>query len=74
MKSCFNALQILDFRLKNQISELDKSIQMIEELKKRRTASKDMSTHFRLADHVFLKAKVKPVEKVGLWLGVSVMK
>jgi prefoldin subunit 5 len=60
-------------RLKNQIQELEKSIAMLEELKKRKASSEDMSTHFRLADHVFLKAKVPPADKVGLWLGANVM-
>jgi len=60
-------------RLKNQIQELEKSIAMIVELKARKEADQSMSTHFRLADHVFLKAKVQPVETVGLWLGANVM-
>jgi len=80
MEDTYSKIKILESnnvntkqRLKNQISELEKSIQMIGELKKRKEASEDMSTHFRLADHVFLKAKVKPVDKVGLWLGANVM-
>lgn len=60
-------------RLKTQVTDLDKSLKMIQELKRRKEENEDMSTHFRLADHVFLKARVKPVEKVGLWLGANVM-
>jgi len=60
-------------RLRNQVQELDKSIAMLQELKARKAADQDMPTHFRLADHVFLKAKIKPADKVGLWLGANVM-
>jgi len=60
-------------RLKAQITEFDNSLRMLEELKRRRDAGKDMTTQFRLADHVFASAKVPPSDKVGLWLGASVM-
>jgi len=60
-------------RLQSQLDELTRTLEMLEELKKRKSDNEDLSTHFRLADHVFLKAKVKPVEKVGLWLGANVM-
>jgi len=80
MEEIYSKIKVLEsnnvnnkIRLKNQIQELEKSIAMIGELKNRKAANEDMSTHFRLADHVFLKAKVKPAEKVGLWLGANVM-
>jgi len=60
-------------RLKTQVLDLDKSLKMIQELKRRKEDNEDMSTHFRLADHVFMKARIKPVDKVGLWLGANVM-
>jgi len=59
------------FRLKSQIEELRKGQGMLEELKKRKAANEDTSANFRLADHVFVKAKIRPIETVGLWLGVS---
>jgi len=58
-------------RLKNQIQELDKSLEMLEVLKKRKNENNEITNHFRLADHVYIKAKIPPVEKIGLWLGVS---
>jgi len=60
-------------RLKNQIQELDKSLEMLEVLKKRKSESKEITNHFRLADHVYIKARIPPVEKIGLWLGAKVM-
>jgi len=60
-------------RLKNQIQELDKSLDMLQVLKKRKSEEKDIHNHFRLADHVYIKARIPPVDKIGLWLGANVM-
>jgi len=60
-------------RLKNQIQELDKSLEMLQVLKKRKSEEKDIHNHFRLADHVYIKARIPPVDKIGLWLGANVM-
>jgi len=60
-------------RLKSQIQELDKSLEMLEVLNKRKTEKKDIHNHFRLADHVYIKARIPPVDKIGLWLGANVM-
>jgi len=60
-------------RLKSQIQELDKSLEMLEVLKKRKSENKEIHNHFRLADHVYIKARIPPVDKIGLWLGANVM-
>ncbi|CAL8139662.1 unnamed protein product [Orchesella dallaii] len=60
-------------RLKTQIQELDKSLEMLEVLKQRKSENKEITNHFRLADHVYIKARIPPVEKIGLWLGAKVM-
>jgi len=60
-------------KLKEQIEELRKGREMLEELKNQKSANKDTSANFRLADHVFVKAKIKPIETVGLWLGANIM-
>jgi len=69
MKCLFSTF--ISIRLKSQVEELGKTLDMIEELKKRKAKNEDFVSHFRLADHVFVKARAKPVETVGLWLGVS---
>jgi len=60
-------------RLKNQIQELDKSLEMLQVLKKRKSEEKEIHNHFRLADHVYIKARIPPADKIGLWLGANVM-
>jgi prefoldin subunit 5 len=60
-------------RLQSQTEELTKTLEMLSEIKRRKIQNEEMSTHFRFADHVFLKAKVPPADKIGLWLGANVM-
>ncbi|KPJ06779.1 putative prefoldin subunit 3 [Papilio machaon] len=57
-------------RLRQQIPDLSRSLEMIEKLKAQK---EDMETQFLLSDQVFLKANVKPTETVFLWLGANVM-
>jgi len=60
-------------KLKSQIEELMKGQAMLEELKNRKAEGEDTSANFRMADHIFVKAKIRPIETVGLWLGANVM-
>jgi len=60
-------------RLQTQITEFQNSLKMLSELKRRREEASEMTTQFRLADHVFATARVPPANTVGLWLGASVM-
>ncbi|KAF9818078.1 hypothetical protein SFRURICE_011307 [Spodoptera frugiperda] len=57
-------------RLRQQIPDLARSLEMIEKLK---TQKEEMQTEFLLSDQVFVKANVPPTEKVYLWLGANVM-
>ncbi|XP_047990452.1 prefoldin subunit 3 [Leguminivora glycinivorella] len=57
-------------RLRQQIPDLARSLEMIEKLKAQK---EDMDTQFLLSDQVFVKANVPPTEKVYLWLGANVM-
>lgn len=57
-------------KLKFQIPDLAKSIEMIEIL---RTQTEDKATQFLLSEQVFLKATVPPTKNVCLWLGANVM-
>ncbi|XP_015123702.1 prefoldin subunit 3 [Diachasma alloeum] len=60
-------------RLKSQIPELERSLEMIKKLQAEKDDSHDMETQFLLSDQVFAKAIVPPTEKVCLWLGANVM-
>ncbi|XP_063381718.1 prefoldin subunit 3 [Cydia fagiglandana] len=57
-------------RLRQQIPDLARSLEMIEKLKAQK---EEMDTQFLLSDQVFVKANVPPTEKVYLWLGANVM-
>ncbi|XP_041979822.1 prefoldin subunit 3 [Aricia agestis] len=57
-------------RLRQQIPDLARSLEMIEKLK---TQTEDTETQFLLSDQVFVKANIKPTKSVCLWLGANVM-
>lgn len=57
-------------RLRVQIPELTRSLDMIHKLKKQ---SDDVSTEFLLSEQVFIKARIPPTKSVCLWLGANVM-
>ncbi|CAH2047288.1 unnamed protein product, partial [Iphiclides podalirius] len=57
-------------RLRQQIPDLARSLEMIEKLK---SEKEDMQTHFLLSDQVFVKASINPTKTVYLWLGANVM-
>ncbi|XP_052755188.1 prefoldin subunit 3 isoform X2 [Galleria mellonella] len=57
-------------RLRQQIPDLARSLEMIEKLKMQKT---DMETKFLLSDQVFVKANVPATNIVYLWLGANVM-
>lgn len=57
-------------KLKFQIPDLAKSIEMIDIL---RAQNDDKQTQFLLSEQVFLKATVPPTKTVCLWLGANVM-
>lgn len=57
-------------KLKQQIPDLVKSLDMIEVLKKQ---TDEKETQFLLSEQVFLKTIVPPTKTVCLWLGANVM-
>lgn len=57
-------------KLKHQIPDLVKSLEMIEVL---RHQKEDKDTQFSLSEQVFLKTKVPPTNFVCLWLGANVL-
>ncbi|CAH0586919.1 unnamed protein product [Chrysodeixis includens] len=57
-------------RLRQQIPDLARSLEMIEKLK---IQKEEVETQFLLSDQVFVKANIPPTENVYLWLGANVM-
>lgn len=57
-------------KLKIQIPDLAKSLEMIEILKEQ---TEDKETQFLLSEQVFLKTTMPPTKTVCLWLGANVM-
>ncbi|KDR22919.1 Prefoldin subunit 3, partial [Zootermopsis nevadensis] len=60
-------------RLKNQIPDLENSLDMIKLLQQQRDNPKEIETEFLLSEQVYFKALVPPTDKVCLWLGANVM-
>ena len=60
-------------RLKEQIPDLENSLEMIDKLQKQKAIGAEMETRFILSDQVYAKAVVPPTDKVNLWLGANVM-
>lgn len=60
-------------RLKSQIPDLERSLEMIHKLQTQKKNEKDLVTEFLLSEQVYLKAIVPPTDKVCLWLGANVM-
>ncbi|XP_008554424.1 prefoldin subunit 3 [Microplitis mediator] len=60
-------------RLRSQIPELERALEMIKKLQAEKNSSQDLETQFLLSEQVFAKAIVPPTDKVCLWLGANVM-
>lgn len=60
-------------RLKVQIPDLERSLEMIEKLQTEKNNSTNLETQFLLSEQVFAKAVIPPTDKVCLWLGANVM-
>lgn len=60
-------------RLKLQIPDLERSLDMIEKLQNEKNNSQNLETQFLLSEQVFAKAIIPPTDKVCLWLGANVM-
>ncbi|KAH8414087.1 hypothetical protein KR222_005961 [Zaprionus bogoriensis] len=57
-------------KLKSQIPDLERSLEMVNVLRKE---DEERETQFLLSDQVFIKTLVPPTKTVYLWLGASVM-
>lgn len=61
-------------RLKGQIPDIQKSLDMISVLEGKKKANEQIETHFLLSDLLYSRAIIEPTEKVCLWLGVRCSK
>ncbi|GFY17373.1 prefoldin subunit 3 [Trichonephila clavipes] len=59
--------------LKRQIPDIKTSLDMLKLLKAKKESEENVQTQFMLCDDLYIKAKVPPTGKVGLWLGANVM-
>ncbi|KAG7201764.1 hypothetical protein KM043_004485 [Ampulex compressa] len=60
-------------RLKAQIPDLERSLEMIKKLQVEKNNSQDLETQFLLSELLYAKAIIPPTDKVCLWLGANVM-
>nr|CAG4641349.1 EOG090X0IRH [Eulimnadia texana] len=60
-------------RLKGQIPDIQKSLDMIRVLQAKKAANEAINTHFLLSDLLHARAVIEPTERVCLWLGANVM-
>ncbi|XP_049629263.1 prefoldin subunit 3-like [Suncus etruscus] len=60
-------------RLKNQIPEIKQTLEILKYMQKKKESPNSMETRFLLADNLYCKASVPPIDKVCLWLGANVM-
>lgn len=60
-------------KLKNQIPDFQKSIDMIQILAAQKNKKETLDTQFLLSEQVYMKASIPPTDKVLLWLGANVM-
>ncbi|GFT38516.1 prefoldin subunit 3 [Nephila pilipes] len=59
--------------LKRQIPDIKTSLDMLKLLKTKKESKENVQTQFMLCDDLYIKARVPPTDKVGLWLGANVM-
>lgn len=56
-------------RLRRQLPDFEKSIEVIKLLE----SKQELSTHFLMSSQLYSKARIPPTETVCLWLGANVM-
>lgn len=56
-------------RLRNQLPDIQKSLEIIELLEKKET----LDTQFLMSSQLYSRARIPPTDKVCLWLGANVM-
>lgn len=57
-------------KLKSQIPDIQKSLDMIQVLEAKQKSNEQIETHFLLSDLLYSRAIIEPTDKVCLWLGV----
>lgn len=60
-------------RLKEQIPDLERSLEMIKKLQSEKDKNRELETQFLLSEQVYAKAVIPVTDKVCLWLGANVM-
>ena len=58
-------------KLKSQIPDIQKSLDMIQVLEAKRKTNEQIETHFLLSDLLYSRAVIEPTDTVCLWLGVN---
>ncbi len=58
-------------RLRGQIPDIQKSLDMVTFLKSKQGSADSTATHFLLSDSVYGTAEIPPTDSVLLWLGVG---
>ena len=57
-------------KLKSQIPDIQKSLDMIDVLESKKKSNDLIETHFLLSDLLYSRAIIEPTNNVCLWLGV----
>nr|CAG4649001.1 EOG090X0IRH [Polyphemus pediculus] len=60
-------------KLKSQIPDIQKSLDMIDVLEAKKKSNEQIQTHFLLSDLLYSQAVIEPTDSVCLWLGANVM-
>ena len=57
-------------KLKSQMPDIQKSLDMIDVLEEKKKANEQLDTQFLLSDLLYSRAIIEPTDNVCLWLGV----
>jgi len=60
-------------KLKSQIPDIQKSLDMIDVLEAKKATNEQIDTQFLLSDLLYSRAVIEPTDNVCLWLGANVM-
>ena len=61
-------------KLKSQIPDIQKSLDMIDVLEAKKATNEQIDTQFLLSDLLYSRAVIEPTDNVCLWLGVMLCK
>merc|ERR1712227_924277 len=60
-------------RLSGQLPDIKTTLDIIKHMQSKKSSTEAMETNFQLSDQLYVKARVPPTDKVGIWLGANVM-